>query len=128
MRTIIQSLIICLCSSAATVAQEAVPGKGFAAVPGHKGGQDISGAYDVVEGWPIDTATLPGHEGWTMGAGEAIFPESPDRVFVLVRGEIPTMERSDLVRGVVDEAVENARRDGRKTVLDRDVPGRGSNR
>ena len=48
MRTIIQSLIICLCSSAATVAQEAVPGKGFAAVPGHKGGQDISGAYT---GW-----------------------------------------------------------------------------
>lgn len=78
------------------VAQEPIPGEGFAAIPGLKGGQDISGAYEVVEGWPIDTSTLPGHEGWTMGAGEAIFPESPDRVFVLVRGEIPVMERPEI--------------------------------
>jgi hypothetical protein len=31
---------------------------------------------------------------------------------------------SDIVREVCDEAIENARRDGRKTVLDRDVPER----
>lgn len=30
---------------------------------------------------------------------------------------------SDLVRDAVDTAIENARRDGRRTVLDRDVPG-----
>lgn len=30
---------------------------------------------------------------------------------------------SDIVRAVCDEAIENARRDGRMTVLDRDVPG-----
>jgi histone H3/H4 len=29
---------------------------------------------------------------------------------------------SDIVRRVVDEAIENARRDGRMTVLDRDIP------
>jgi len=96
MRTIIHAVIISLCSATTIFAQQTVPGTGFAAVPGQKGGQDVSGAYDVVAGWPIDTATLPGHEGWTMGAGEAIFPESPDRVFVLVRGEIPTMERPEI--------------------------------
>jgi hypothetical protein len=30
---------------------------------------------------------------------------------------------SDLVRRIVDEAIDNARRDGRMTVLDRDIPG-----
>jgi hypothetical protein len=30
---------------------------------------------------------------------------------------------SDLVREAVDTAIENARRDGRRTVLDRDIPG-----
>jgi histone H3/H4 len=29
---------------------------------------------------------------------------------------------SDIVRRVVDEAIENARRDGRMTVMDRDIP------
>jgi len=29
---------------------------------------------------------------------------------------------SDIVRRIVDEAIENARRDGRMTVLDRDLP------
>ena len=31
---------------------------------------------------------------------------------------------SDIVRDVCDEAIENARRDGRKTVLERDIPDR----
>ncbi len=30
---------------------------------------------------------------------------------------------SDIVRDFVDRAIENARREGRRTVLDRDVPG-----
>jgi histone H3/H4 len=29
---------------------------------------------------------------------------------------------SDIVRRIVDQAIENARREGRMTVLDRDVP------
>ncbi|MDH3419508.1 MAG: hypothetical protein OEM78_08535 [Gammaproteobacteria bacterium] len=96
MRSIAMGVLTGLTTAGLLNAQEPVPGQGFAAIPGLKGGQDISGAYEVVEGWPIDTSTLPGHEGWTMGAGEAIFPESPDRVFVLVRGEIPVLERPEL--------------------------------
>ena len=96
MRIMIFYLLACAMAASAASAQEGVPGEGFAAIAGQKGGQDISGAYEVVEGWPIDTSKLPGHEGWMMGAGEAIFPESPDRVFVLVRGEIPVMERPEI--------------------------------
>jgi len=65
----------------------------FAAVPGEKGGQDIFGAYEVAAGWPKDLATLPGHEGWTFGAGQSVFAESPNRVFVLQRGELPNIPR-----------------------------------
>lgn len=96
MRITALGLLAGLTAASLLNAQEPVPGRGFAAIPGLKGGQDISGAYEVVEGWPIDTSTVPGNEGWTMGAGEAIFPESPDRVFVLVRGEIPVMERPEI--------------------------------
>ena len=64
-----------------------------AAVPGEKGGQDIFGGYDVVAGWPKDLATRQGHEAWTFGAGQSVFAESPDRVFVLQRGELPAVKR-----------------------------------
>ena len=53
----------------------------FAAVPSEKGGQDIFGPYKVDADWPKDIATLPGHEGWTFGAGQGVFAESPDRVY-----------------------------------------------
>ncbi len=65
----------------------------FAAVPSEKGGQDIFGAYDVAADWPKDLATIKGHEGWTFGAGQSVFAESPNRVFVLQRGELPALGR-----------------------------------
>jgi sugar lactone lactonase YvrE len=65
----------------------------FAAVPSQKGGQDIFGPYDVVAEWPKDIATLPGHEGWTFGAGQSVFAESPNRIIVLQRGELPNLRR-----------------------------------
>ena len=57
------------------------------------GAQDISGPYDVVEGWPKDLATLPGHEGWTYGSARGIFAESPNRVYLLGGGELPNIQR-----------------------------------
>jgi hypothetical protein len=64
----------------------------FAAVPSEKGGQDIFGAYEVVADWPKDLSALPGHEGWTFGAGQSVFAENSDRVFVLQRGELPNIQ------------------------------------
>ncbi len=66
---------------------------GFAAVTGERGGQDITGPYNVVADWPKDISTLPGHADWTWGAGQSIFAESPDRIYVLQRGELPNIDR-----------------------------------
>jgi DNA-binding beta-propeller fold protein YncE len=65
----------------------------FAAVPSERGGQDIWGGYLPAVGWPKDLTTLPGHEGWTFGAGQSVFAENPNRVFVLQRGELPAIPR-----------------------------------
>src|SRR4029079_8759353 len=63
-----------------------------AAVSTERGGQDVFGAYDVAQ-WPKPLSTLPGHETWTWGAGQYVFAESPNRVFVLQRGELPVIKR-----------------------------------
>ena len=64
----------------------------FSAIPGQRGGQDVFGPYEVVEGWPQNISELPGHDAWTSGSGQGVFAESPDRVFVLHRGELPNID------------------------------------
>ena len=66
--------------------------QGTAAVAGEKGGQDIFGAYTVAN-WPKPLESRPGHENWTWGAGQSVFAESPNRVFVLQRGELPVVHK-----------------------------------
>jgi len=69
-----------------------VPGEGFAAVPGLKGGQDVFGPYDPVQKWPLPLAeSLPKHEGWTWSQATDVFIESPDRVIVTQKGELPVL-------------------------------------
>jgi DNA-binding beta-propeller fold protein YncE len=63
----------------------------FSAVSDAIGAQDVSGPYEVVEGWPQDLSTLPGHEEWTYGGARGIFAESPDRVYLLGGGELPNI-------------------------------------
>lgn len=53
------------------------PGAGFAAVPGAKGGEDITGPYDVVANWPKPLSQLPGHENWTWAPSKASSPKAP---------------------------------------------------
>jgi len=69
------------------------PMTSFSVVPGAIGEQDISGPYEVQQGWPKDIATLPGHEKWTFGSARGIFAESPNRVFLLGGAELPAMRR-----------------------------------
>ncbi len=67
---------------------------GFGAVAGYKGGLDVmTGPYEVVANWPKPLSQLPGHENWTWGAVQGVFAESPDRVFMLERGELPKLDR-----------------------------------
>ena len=65
----------------------------YSAVPDAIGAQDISGPYEVVEGWPKDLSTLPGHEKWTYGGARGVFAESPNRVYLLGGGELPKLPR-----------------------------------
>ena len=70
----------------------------MAAVPTENGGQDIFGGYEVVANWPKPIASLPGHQKWTWGAGQSVFAESPNRVFVLQRGELPNIDRPKQIK------------------------------
>ena len=65
----------------------------IAAVANEKGGQVVFGPYEVAADWPKDLKTIPGHEAWTFGAGQSVFAESPNRIFVLQRGELPNLGR-----------------------------------
>jgi hypothetical protein len=58
-----------------------------------KGGQDMFGQYDIVKGWPKDISTLPGNDKWTYGAGQSVYAENPNRIFMLYRGELPNIKR-----------------------------------
>src|SRR5438445_3555875 len=81
-----------IASRTLSVRGAAKPGMGAVAIPGQVGGQDIFGAYEVVKGWPKDISTLPGNEKWTYGAGQGIFAESPNRIYMLFRGELPNIK------------------------------------
>jgi peptidylamidoglycolate lyase len=72
----------------------AVPGAGFAAIPGQKGGQDIFGPYEAVPNWPRPMSeSLPGHENWTYSVTMDVFAESPNRVLVASKGELPLLAK-----------------------------------
>jgi hypothetical protein len=81
-----------LLTSTSLFAQDVAP---FAAVPGQKGGQDIFGPYDVVQDWPKNTATVPGHEDWTFAAVRGVHAESADRILAVQLGELPNIERPE---------------------------------
>jgi sugar lactone lactonase YvrE len=57
-----------------------------------KGGGNETGPYDVVVGWPKKQAT---HVGWTWGSTGGIFAESPDRIWIAQRGELPLPEGAE---------------------------------
>lgn len=72
--------------------QAKTPGEGFAVMPGQKGGQDPFGPYNPVQNWPKPLPmALANHDGWTYSQATDVFPESPDRVIVLTKGELPAL-------------------------------------
>jgi hypothetical protein len=55
-----------------------------------KGGENETGPYDVVTGWPKPL----GHPGWTWGSQGGVFAENPNRIILLQRGELPVPEKA----------------------------------
>jgi sugar lactone lactonase YvrE len=63
-----------------------------AAVSQEKGGQEEFGPYELVDNWPQPLEDGPDglkHEGWTWGSVGAVYAESPDRIWIAQRGELP---------------------------------------
>ncbi len=58
-----------------------------------KGGQEEFGPYELVPNWP---QPLPGPEnaGWTWGSTGGVFAESPDRIWIAQRGQLPLPEKA----------------------------------
>ena len=62
------------------------------AAPQEIGGQDEFGPYEVVANWPQPLPDGPDgvkHEGWTWGSTGAVYAETPDRIWIAMRGELP---------------------------------------
>src|SRR5262245_18901873 len=67
-------------------------GSATAAAPQEKGGQEEFGPYELVENWPQplpDGADGVKHDGWTWGSVGAVYAETPDRIWIAQRGELP---------------------------------------
>ena len=49
-----------------------------------------TGDYRVAEGWPKPLPdTRHSHDGWTWGSFGGVYAESPDRIWIAMRGELP---------------------------------------
>jgi 6-bladed beta-propeller len=71
---------------------EKTPAAAPAAVAQERGGQEEFGPYDVVANWPQplpDGADGLKHDGWTWGSTGAVYAETPDRIWIAMRGELP---------------------------------------
>ena len=87
---IVASMIFLYNGEALCVQGDTKPGTGFAAIPGKKGGQDTWGPYQVVADWPKPMSSMPGHDPkWGWGSSEGIYAESPNRIYLFQRGELP---------------------------------------
>ena len=63
-----------------------------------KGGQEEFGPYELVENWlqPLpDGEDGVSHDGWTWGSVGAVYAETPDRIWIAQRGELPLPEGAD---------------------------------
>ena len=75
-------------ASPETVSAAAAPAVGA----GQKGGQEEFGPYELVENWPQPLPDGPDgvkHDGWTWGSVGAVYAETPDRIWIAQRGELP---------------------------------------
>jgi hypothetical protein len=79
------------CSAPAS-APEAASASAAPAPPQEKGGQDEFGPYEPVANWPQPLPDGPDgvkHDGWTWGSVGAVYAETPDRIWIAQRGELP---------------------------------------
>jgi hypothetical protein len=79
------------CTSPSSTTTSA-PAAAAPAVAQEKGGQEETGPYEVVPDWPKPLPDGPDgvkHDGWTWGSVGAVYAETPDRIWIAQRGELP---------------------------------------
>jgi hypothetical protein len=60
--------------------------------PANPSDELVDGPYRVDPNWPKPLATLfPEEKGWTWGAVQGVFAQNPERIFVVMRGELPDL-------------------------------------
>jgi hypothetical protein len=91
--------IVCLAgcdraSNPGAIAQTATASAGATAAPRPEGRWSYhdwpTGHYRVAENWPKPLPdTRHSHDGWTWGSFGGVYAESPDRIWLAMRGELP---------------------------------------
>src|ERR1035441_3012143 len=127
-RKIVVGAMVCAAIGVATLISFTITGKVSAAQqkaeagqwvdPANKSDELVDGPYRVDPNWPKPLATLfPEEKGWTWGAVQGVFAQNPDRIFVVMRGELPDLANAKRVYADITTAF------GIKTHVE--VPGRG---
>ena len=101
-----------------------------AATAQERGGQEEFGPYEVVEDWPKPLPDGPDgvkHAGWTWGSNGAIFAETPNRIWVAMRGELPLPSGAKpwTPYGLLDPPLRATGNDDGKNATCEDAPKRG---
>jgi hypothetical protein len=84
-------LLAAFIASGCTPSEPPAPAAAPAQTAARQSHQDWpTGHYKVVEGWPKPlTDTRHSHDGWTWGSFGGVYAESPDRIWIAMRGELP---------------------------------------
>jgi hypothetical protein len=85
-------LFVAGCAAPANNPPPAATAAAAQSAPADKGGQEEFGPYEVVANWPKPLPDEPDgvkHEGWTWGSVGAVYAETPDRIWIAQRGELP---------------------------------------
>jgi hypothetical protein len=92
------SLFVVLSMASVTFVSCSAPENGPETAPAtgssvrERGGQEEFGPYEPVPNWPqplADRADGLTHNGWTWGSTAAVYAETPDRIWIAQRGELP---------------------------------------
>jgi hypothetical protein len=95
--TVLAGGVLCValaagCNTSSSTNSAAPAAAAAPAASQEKGGQEETGPYEVVANWPQPLPDGPDgvkHDGWTWGSVGAVFAETPDRIWIAQRGELP---------------------------------------
>jgi NHL repeat len=86
--------------------------------------EQVTGSYNVDKDWPKPLDTLfPEEKGWTWGSTQAVFAQNPNRIFIAMRGELPSIRTGDNAAEPLNVEWPEAGDDARSIYLTVPTPG-----